>query len=212
LKVVVIADTHGRHQHIKLPKGDLLIHAGDISYRGKRSEVLDFLNWFKSQEHEHKVFVAGNHDFFFERENPSTIRELIPEGVIYLQDSGIEIKGFRLWGSPITPRFFNWAFNRSRGEAIRNHWKLIPEPLDLLITHGPPFGILDQVVNEQNVGCKELLERIRCIKPQVHIFGHIHESYGTTKSMGIRFINASLLNENYDLMNRPIVFELEKPP
>jgi Icc-related predicted phosphoesterase len=169
------------------------------------------LNWFKKQEHPHKIFIAGNHDFFFERENPAAIEEIIPAGVHYLQDSGVEINGYRIWGSPITPRFFNWAFNRNRGEPIKKHWQMIKEPIDLLVTHGPPFGILDQVTNEQNVGCKALLDRIRTIRPQVHVFGHIHESYGTTKSLGIRFINASLLNENYELTNRPIVFELEKP-
>ncbi len=208
LKFVVIADTHSRHHHVKIPKGDVLVHAGDISYRGEKSETEDFLAWFDKQDFRYKIFIAGNHDFYFEKEKPAMLEKMIPERIIYLNDSGVTLEGIDIWGSPITPKFFNWAFNRSRGAAIRKHWEMIPEKTDLLITHGPPFGILDQVVNEQHVGDKDLLDKVREIKPRVHVFGHIHEDYGTTKSYGIKFINASLLNESYELVNRPVVFEL----
>ncbi|MBA2745108.1 MAG: metallophosphatase domain-containing protein [Flavisolibacter sp.] len=208
MKFVAIADTHGRHHHVKLPPGDVLIHAGDVSFRGRKSEVEDFLDWFSKQKFAHKIFIAGNHDFFFEKEKPVQIKKILPDDVVYLEDSGITIQDIHIWGSPITPRFYNWAFNRARGEAIRKHWDLIPAHTDLLITHGPPKGILDQVMNEQEVGDKDLLERIMTIKPQVHVFGHIHEAFGTNKIGGIRFINASLLNEQYNLVNKPVLFEL----
>jgi Icc-related predicted phosphoesterase len=90
---------------------------------------------------------------------------------------------------------------------IKKHWDLIPLNTDILITHGPPKGILDQVNNEQNVGCRDLLEKIKTLNLKIHVFGHIHEAYGTTKSQGIRFINASVMNDQYELVNRPIVFE-----
>ena len=204
----MIADTHSRHRTIRLPKGDVLIHAGDISYRGEKLEVEDFLTWFRKQDFEHKIFIAGNHDFLLEKAKPKEIDNLILDDIIYLNDSSTLVNGYKIWGSPVTPRFFNWAFNRARGEAIRKHWELIPSDTHLLITHGPPYGILDQVANEQHVGCKDLLNKVVEIKPLVHAFGHIHESYGSTKNMGIRFINASQTNESYEVVNKPVVFEL----
>ena len=204
----MIADTHSRHRTIRLPKGDVLIHAGDISYRGEKLEVEDFLTWFRKQDFEHKIFIAGNHDFLLEKAKPKEIDNLILDDIIYLNDSSTLVNGYKIWGSPVTPRFFNWAFNRARGEAIRKHWELIPSDTHLLITHGAPYGILDQVANEQHVGCKDLLNRVVEIKPLVHVFGHIHESYGSTKNMGIRFINASQTNESYEVVNKPVVFEL----
>ncbi|HYK57236.1 MAG TPA: metallophosphatase domain-containing protein [Flavisolibacter sp.] len=208
MKFVVLADTHSRHRGVKLPKGDVLIHAGDISYRGEKLEVEDFLSWFGKQDFEHKIFIAGNHDFLFEKIKEKDLIKLIPDGIIYLNDSGTSIHGINIWGSPITPKFFNWAFNRTRGGEIQKHWTQIPSDTDLLITHGPPFGILDQTGNDRHVGCKDLLNTIQEINPQVHVFGHIHESYGTTKNFGIKFINASLTNDSFELMNKPIVFVL----
>ena len=208
MKFVALADTHARHRSIRLPKGDVLVHAGDVSYRGDKIEVVDFLKWFREQDFTWKIFIAGNHDFLFEKARPKELETLIPPEIIYLNDSGTTINGLHIWGSPVTPRFFNWAFNRNRGEQIRKHWNMIPPGTDLLITHGPPFGILDQVANDRHIGCKDLLNTITHIKPRVHAFGHVHESYGTTKNLGIKFINASQVNEDYQLINTPIVFEL----
>lgn len=208
MKIVAISDTHCRHKSLSLPKGDLLIHAGDISYKGSLSEVTDFLQWFSSLPFAHKLFIAGNHDFYFERTAPATIQKAIPEGVVYLADSGICINGIHIWGSPVTPWFYNWAFNRRRGVEINKHWALIPDNTNLLITHGPPFGILDSVVNGTHAGDRELLQKIERIKPAVHVCGHIHEGYGRTKRGSTTFINASVLNEKYELVNAPVVFEL----
>lgn len=209
MKFVAISDTHSRHRSVKLPKGDVLIHAGDICYKGKKEEVIDFLKWFSEQKFQYKIFIAGNHDFFLEKASATTIKEMIPENIIYLNDSGTTINGIKIWGSPVTPWFFNWAFNCHRGAQIRKHWELIPVDTNLLITHGPAYGFLDQVINEQHVGCQDLLRRILFIKPKVHVFGHIHESYGNIKRSGIHFINACQLNEQYELTNKPIVFEIK---
>jgi Icc-related predicted phosphoesterase len=206
LKFVAISDTHCRHRSIKLPKADVIIHAGDLSNKGEKAEVADFLDWFGDLDYTHKIFIAGNHDFYFEIDKK--IEHIIPVNVTYLNDSGVTINGINIWGSPVTPWFFNWAFNRERGKPIQKHWQMIPEDTDLLIVHGPPYGILDQVINERHVGCRDLLERLKVVKPKVVVTGHVHESYGVMKQSGIKFINASILNESYELVNKPIVFEL----
>ncbi len=208
LKFVVISDTHCRHREVKLPKGDVLLHAGDISYKGQKSEVLDFLAWFEALPFQNKIFIAGNHDFYFEKEKSQAIAAVIPPGVTYLQDSEVIIDGIKIWGSPITPWFFDWAFNRKRGAAIQKHWAKIPTDANIILTHGPAYGLLDVVLNQQHAGCVNLLQAIETIKPEVHICGHIHEGYGFKKQNGIRFYNASLLNEKYELVNKPFVFEL----
>ncbi len=208
MKFVAISDTHSRHYNIKLPKGDVLLHAGDISYKGKRAEIIDFLNWFCRQNFKHKIFIAGNHDFYLEKETPAEIEKMIPPGITYLIDSGVSINGVYIWGSPYTPWFYNWAFNRHRGAPISKHWSLIPDNTDVLLTHGPMYGILDSVINGQHVGCKDLLKRVQEVKPKVHVCGHIHEASGMHKQNGITCINASVLNEAYELSHRPFVFEL----
>lgn len=209
LKIVAISDTHCRHRSIKLPKGDVLVHAGDISSRGLKEEILDFLKWFSMQPFGHKIFIAGNHDFYFEKNTQTAITSLLPKGVHYLNDSGIDINGINFWGSPVTPFFHNWAFNRQRGPALRKHWSLVPPNTDVLITHGPPYGILDQVLNGRNNGDKDLLQCLQRVQPQVHLFGHIHESYGKLHQGGIRFFNCCQLNESYELVNKPFVLDVK---
>ncbi len=208
MKFVAISDTHCRHSSLKLPKADVLIHAGDVSYRGEKSEVEDFLHWMDSLNYRYKIFIAGNHDFYLEKQPAAAITQLLPKNVFYLNDSGLVIEGLNIWGSPVTPWFFNWAFNRFRGTSINRHWKMIPPNTDVLITHGPPFGILDTVINGRNVGDKDLLKKVLEIKPKVHVYGHIHEGYGVTKKGITKFINACVLNESYELVNPPVVFEV----
>jgi Icc-related predicted phosphoesterase len=208
LKFVAIADSHGLHTDLILPPGDILIHAGDVSMKGEHCEIVGFLKWFDSLDYKYKIVIAGNHDFYFERESHEEIESVIPNGVIYLKDSGITVDGIRVWGSPITPWFFNWAFNRYRGDPIRRHWDLIPSNIDLLITHGPVFRRLDKNKKGEHVGCKDLFQKVHEIRPKVHVCGHVHESYGIIEKDGIKFINCSLLNENFELVNDPIEFEL----
>jgi Icc-related predicted phosphoesterase len=208
LKFTAISDTHGKHQQLSLPPGDVLIHAGDISGRGNEVEVIDFLNWFTTQNFEHKILIAGNHDFYFEREPADQIKKILPKNIIYLNDSGATINNIKIWGSPITPWFYNWAFNRHRGNEIKKHWDLIPGDTEILITHGPVYGILDNTNSGHSAGCEDLLNRVNAIKPKLHICGHIHEAYGVIKKSGATFINASVLNERYELVNEPIIFEL----
>lgn len=204
--ITCISDTHGQHAALTLPGGDLLIHAGDMSRRGREAEVTDFLKWFAEQPYTWKVFIAGNHDFFFERSAPDVIHALIPENIIYLNDTGTEINGIRIWGSPVTPWFYDWAFNRPRGGDIRRHWDLIP-PSDIVITHGPVHDILDRTVHGQHVGCEDLKTRIRQLRPALHICGHIHEDYGMERVEDTLYINASVLDESYRMAHPPITIE-----
>ncbi len=207
MKFVVIADSHGQHRQLCLPKGDVIIHAGDVSRRGEENEIIDFLNWFSALDYRHKIFIAGNHDFYFEQTSEKEIRRIIPNNVIYLCESGTRVGHLKIWGSPITPWFFDWAFNRQRGKQIAKHWDLIPEDTDILITHGPVFGKLDKIKDGKNVGCEELLTSVHKLKPRVHLCGHIHEAYGQLQETNTLFINASVLDENYKLKNDPVVFE-----
>lgn len=209
MQIVAISDTHGKHRDLQpLPEGDVLIHAGDVSRGGTKDQVTDFLEWFAEQKHTHKIFIAGNHDFFFEESEAKKISRIIPKNIIYLNDSGVEINGLKFWGSPITPWFNNWAFNRNRGSEIKKHWDLIPNDTDVLITHGPPFGILDETVYGKRTGCEELLLRVYQVKPQYHIFGHIHEDYGNFTKGETSFVNASVLDDWYEMKNKPMVLDL----
>lgn len=208
MKIILISDTHGFHEQMIIPDGDILIHAGDISLKGNEKEIKAFLNWFSNLPHTYKIMVAGNHDWLFERQDSAYIQNLIPENIIYLNDSGTEIKGLQIWGSPVQPTFFSWAFNRDRGREIKSHWDLIPLHTDILITHGPPFGILDKTDKGMHVGCEELRKRVDLIKPKLHVFGHIHEAYGLHHENNTIFANASLLNVNYKHTNKAIVLEV----
>lgn len=112
MKLIYISDTHNKHKEISIPGSDVLIHAGDITEGGTKREVLDFLNWFSSQPHQHKIFIAGNHDFYFEKSSEKEIHEIIPDNIHYLQNNGITINGINFWGSPVTSGDGTWAFNK----------------------------------------------------------------------------------------------------
>lgn len=208
MKFICIADTHGKHKELLLPPGDVLIHAGDVSMKGTETQINDFLNWFSQQDFTNKIMIAGNHDFYFERETKEKIEALLPGNIIYLNDSQVIVNGIRIWGSPITPWFYNWAFNRHRGEAIKKHWDHIPPQTDILVTHGPVFNILDKTTRGEHTGCKDLLQKTQEIMPAFHICGHIHEAYGTAKNDSTQFINASVSNERDELENEPIAFDI----
>ncbi len=208
MRIVCISDTHGFHDQLQLPPGDLLLHAGDVSRSGRLEEIDGFLQWLGQQDFRHKIFIAGNHDFLAEAD-PGLFRSLIPAGVTYLENSGVDIGGLHFWGSPITPWFFDWAFNRQRGEDIRRYWAQIPPHTDVLITHGPPYGIRDLNLHGTLTGCADLNERVWAVQPQVHLFGHIHEAYGVSEVNGTRFVNASSLDVAYQVINPPLVVELE---
>ena len=178
MRVVVISDTHNRHDEVHLPSGDVLVHCGDATGRGKPSEVAAFVTWFEAQDFEHKIMIAGNHDFMFQ-DDPFLAKTLIEgRNFHYLEDLAIKIQDVIFYGTPWQPWFHDWAFNLERGEEIAKMWALIPDDTEFLITHGPPKDILDQTRGLDHPGCLDLLQRVAEIKPAVHAFGHIHEGYG----------------------------------
>jgi len=208
-KITFISDTHNQHHKIKIPESDILIHAGDATGRGSIQEIVSFLSWLSQQPAKHKIYVAGNHDFLFERDfNLSRALLLEHPSITYLQDSIIEVMGLKIYGSPWTPRFYDWAFNADYDKLIKV-WSIIPENIDILITHGPPFEILDRTDEGNNVGCKTLFYEIQNrIKPKYHVMGHIHEGYGIKVVEKTTFINASSCDRKYRPVNPPITLDI----
>lgn len=204
MRIVCLSDTH--NQQIETPDGDILIHAGDATVHGTHEEILEFNRWFAALPHKRKIFVAGNHDWLFET-NPIMARALLDKSITYLQDKTVEIEGIKIYGSPWQPRFYDWAFNLNRGREMAEKWDLIPHDTEILITHGPPAGVLDRTAYGDQAGCDELIKKVSEIRPKAHIFGHIHEGYGSTEESGVIFINASNCNESYFPINPPIVFD-----
>ena len=240
-KVVCISDSHGQHERVDLPLGDLLLFAGDLSSTGDYEQVVSFLKWFRLMSRRYSlgaVMIAGNHDKSFDLKykydfiNFMEIKDPHPDkkpewlwraisahirpsyGVHYLENSSVVVgDGLKIWGSPITPWFYGdyWAFNKPRGEEIRQVWETIPDDTDIVLTHGPAYRILDYVPSAgQHVGCQDLAEVLEIKKPILHVCGHIHEGYGITKLGGTIHINASLLNDEYRPVNEPIVINIQK--
>lgn len=213
MTIVTISDTHCNDlTKLNIPSGDLLIHAGDFTYRGTIAEVSKAMKELEEVSKNFKfgaVIVAGNHDWLFERD-PAVARSLVPPGVVYLNDQETEVDGLAIWGSPVQPEFCNWAFNKRRGQEINEHWLKIPAGVDIVVTHGPPFGILDQTpMTRGHIGCSDLADHlIKRVKPRLHVFGHIHEGHGEQTVGGIKFVNAALLDDYYNIIYNPIIVEL----
>ena len=189
MRIVCVSDTHGWHRDVAVPDGDLLVHAGDITRKGELDTVADFDRWLGGLPHPHKVVVCGNHDFAFQ-EQPHAARSLITNAV-YLEDSAVTVAGLTVYGSPWQPWFGGWAFNLERGPALAAVWAKIPDDTDILITHGPPAGILDRTTRGEPVGCRDLFDRVMAVRPRLHVFGHIHEAAGRADVDGMTFVNAS---------------------
>lgn len=207
--ICIISDTHNKHMCLgQLPVADMIICCGDFTSIGHAHEIQNFMRWYSRLPFKYKLIIAGNHDWLFETHRLLAL-EKIPENVIYLEDSGVEIEGIKFWGIPVQPPFNNWAFNRPE-KKLAQHWANIPNDIDVLITHCPPYSILDwSIYDNIHTGSlslyKEVVERI---KPKLHLMGHIHHCYGVKIIENITFINASNLNENYECVNKPFLVEL----
>lgn len=215
MKIIAISDTHNLHNSLVIPECDILIHAGDWSGKGRESECRNFAKWLQEQPAKHIVIVPGNHEVEFEENLPASkswILDHCPKAIILIEES-VVIEGKKIYGSPITPYFFDWAWNRSMREDglagdhrtgqiknvgyIKPHWDKIPNDTDILVTHGPPFKILDLTPSGEFVGCQHLLEKVKEIKPDIHIFGHIHCSHGEKHIDGTSFYNVCSCDEMY---------------
>ena len=219
--ITFISDTHNKHLYLTkdLPGGDLLIHAGDISSMGYKHEIQKFCDWFNEiDNYDCNVFIAGNHDWGFQKRPEETMSIINSyKWINYLQDSSMtfyskNMKSCNLYGTPWQPEFYNWAFNLPRNsEELQSKWNAIPEDTDILITHGPAWGILDGVIDKRGIhlGCELLAERIQKIKPKIHVCGHIHTGRGIYEKDGTLYINASVLNEQYQYTYNPITIDYD---
>jgi len=213
LKIVCISDTHRKYHKIDIPDGDILIDAGDIGLEHySTNEIIKYNTWLGTLPHKHKIISPGNHDLYLE--SFPEIGSLITNGKLLIDDF-IIIDGVKFYASPWQPEFFDWAWNLPRKSlAIVKKWAQIPDDTNVLITHGPPSGILDTIrPGGENIGCECLLKRIHELKKlQLHVFGHIHGGYGieTDTDRQITFVNASICTEKYKPTNKPIIIELKK--
>lgn len=212
-RIVCLSDTHGSHRDIEIPDGDVLIHAGDFCNYGTLGEVAEFAGWFERQPHPHKAVVAGNHDWPLEVSRAMAEEVLLgySDNIHYLQDSGVEVLGLSVYGTPWQPAFNGWAFNLPRhGVELRRKMEQIPKGLDILVTHSAPYGTLDYPPpdREKSLGCERLAEALVTRRPRLHVFGHIHSGYGREEhSYGVS-VNASLCDQDYRRGGLPWVVDL----
>ncbi len=196
MKIWHISDTHTKHKYLNPPEDcDIVIFSGDCSNPREPSinemQIRDFITWFVNLPMKYKIFVAGNHDTSIEAEY-LTKDNFESVGITYLENSSIEIEGLKIWGSPYTPSYgIGWAYNKKR-EKLHDLWATIPDDTDIIITHGPPKGIMDLAYHKidnkwllEYCGCSALLKRIFQIKPKLVCFGHIHDNEDNLNS-GIR--------------------------
>ncbi|WP_041916288.1 metallophosphatase domain-containing protein [Desulfocapsa sulfexigens] len=196
MRITAFSDTHMLHQRVEIPDGDLLIFAGDMSVCRTLQDVAGFNTFLKSLPHPYKVVIGGNHDHLL-ASSPDLGRELLRDAT-YLQDESVIIEGIKIHGSPWQP-IFNTnacdAFALPRGGAILQKWDLIPEDTDILITHSPPAGIMDEDGGASH-GCSDLLHAVQRIKPTFHIFGHIHNHNGIQRIGCTTFVNCNVKDKN----------------
>lgn len=189
MRIVAVADTHLFTADLAVPDGDVFVHAGDLCRGGTLDELREAAAWLAALPHRHKVIVAGNHDWAFQRE-PAAARALIA-GCTYLEDTAATIAGLSFYGAPWQPAYNDWAFNLPRGPALAAVWAHIPAGLDILITHGPPAGVGDSSGMDERAGCADLRARVRAVPPRLHLFGHIHQDGGVWQDGPTTFANVT---------------------
>ena len=200
LRILHISNTHGVHRRLRdLPEAHILVHSGDFTMSGSEAETLDFLEWLCDLPYRHKVLVAGNHDACLY----GATLDGLDDNVHYLCDSGVEIEGLKFWGVPMFME-----------DCVSGHqeqlYVAIPDDTDVLVTHTPPYGILDRD-GSILYGSRELLEKVRAIRPRLHLFGHIHRAHGTTNDGMTVFSNGAIMDESYDSLNEPNVLPISVP-
>lgn len=224
--IACFSDTHNKHKAVTLPTCDIAIFSGDATSQGFENELKTFLAWYHKQTQcTFKIFIAGNHDRCFDpKYNEMThadlwLKDLLAQypDLIYLENSSVELMGLKIWGSPYTPNFnpARWAFNKGRGDELREIWKQVPLDADIIVTHGPAAYILDYV--EQNkvyAGDEDLRFRIDEVKPKLHTFGHIHLESGKLEHKVDDYrdtihVNASVVNNAYTIIAKPVLIKLE---
>lgn len=253
VRFVCISDTHNQHEGVSVDEleGDVLLHAGDFSYYGNLDEITKFADWFASRNFQHKIVIAGNHDIgmdscFYDQigdrwrkddNNPKDVKDLLitHPGITYLENQSVQVEGFNVFGSPMTPFIElpalarmctagpgRMSFNLMSELEAEQHWGCIPDDTDILLTHGPPHGFCDGFFK---FGDKALRNRVLAVRPQFHVFGHIHEAAGvmhhkhskdgkeedgSISAQSTTFINAASCTLRYQPDNKPIVFDMAR--
>ena len=196
MHILHISDTHSKHNLLQsLPPADIIVHSGDISLNGTEDEIIDFIEWFDTLPYKYKIFIAGNHDDYLFKAN----LEGLSGNCFYLCNSEITINGVKFYGLPM------FMEDIISGDYIENINK-IPSDTNVLVTHQPSYGILDYSRN-RNYGDLYLLQTVYKIQPQYHLFGHIHDAYGIKKHNNTTFVNSSILDESFEIVNQPILLE-----
>jgi Icc-related predicted phosphoesterase len=204
VRVVCIADTHELHRELAVPDGDLLIHAGDFTFFNHASKINDFNDWLGELPHRYKVVIPGNHDRAFNQD--PLFREMITNAVLLINE-GVRLCGLNIWGSPVTCD--DDAYGHAKREERARLYASIPQDTHILVTHGPPYGILDREPGSyRRQGCTELWLAVMRLQPRLHVFGHVHAGYGTFANETTQFVNAALLGWAGDLENLPIVMDI----
>ena len=230
MKIVLISDVHGKWNKLTIPECDLLASTGDYSFHGEKHMVKDFHAWLNKQPAKHIISVNGNHETFKDNcivsrasraeltfaEAKAIAKEVCPRVHFIGDGETINIEGFKIFGSAVTPEFYGWAWNKKRGMEIAQEWEKIEPDTDVVLTHGPMYGFhdmvyqVDGVTPKERVGCEELYKKVMSLKNcKLHSCGHIHSGYGVRKFNDIYLVNASNCSETYRIEHEPIVIELD---
>ena len=202
MDLVILGDTHEQHREVEVPAGDILIFTGDLSMFSKSlAAIEDFNDWLGELPHRWKLVIPGNHEFFLEAD--ARRRSLLSNATVLI-DEEITIDGLKIYGSPMTPQY--GAFGKSSPADRVQHWARVPSDVNVLITHGPPHGILDRSPGQlEHAGDPELMARLRELPElRLHCFGHIHGGYGSVERDGVVFVNAALLGPFGDIDKAPV--------
>ena len=207
MRIVAVADTHTFESQLgRLPDGDVFVHAGDLVRKGTLDELAGVAAWIRALPHRHKVVVAGNHDWCFARERAAACA-MLGDGVVYLEDEAATIAGVRFYGSPWQPEYNGWAFNLPRGAALAEKWARIPAGVDVLVTHGPPYGVGDDLGSglPDRQGCVDLRVAVLRARPKLHLFGHIHQDGGVWSDGVVSYANVT----TWECARAPTVIDLD---
>ena len=240
MRIVVLSDTHNQHRKVQVPDGDIVIHAGDACINGTPEELKDFLRWFAMLPHRHRILVGGNHDSALT--DPGWREAALPGwptwtsqrgGFLYLEDETAHVyvgeRLLRIHGAPWRPRPDDWTpgepmrpGKRSSAFGVRESligqfWDTIPEGLDILVTHVPAYGMLDEIEETPisaalRIGCTALASKLARMRhpPKAHIFGHVHDPGGCSAitPTGMHVYNVAICDANYAPTRQPQVIDL----
>ena len=206
-RIVMVSDTHDKYGELtQMPKGDILLMAGDLTFHGRPDELGRLNEWLDRQDYNHKVLIPGNHDLTFES-MWDVAHRLVPAADAILNQEMYDADGLKIWGEPRQPWFYDWAFNVPRDRMKTEVWDKVPDNIDVLLTHGPPWGAGD-ICRSGHVGCVAQRDYILEKRPRLVVCGHIHSGAGMYILGNTTVVNASVVDEEYHVVRRPVVIDM----